>query len=95
MPQEVNYKVKFCEKYFNKNFCDYDINQIDIILYNKEINIQNKYSFKINEIKKKIKNKEDLEIFYNFFNYRDIFAYKINKQLVESGLLLWERENIY
>ena len=35
------------------------------------------------------------EIVYDFFDKRDILARKINKQLVESGLLLWERENIY
>lgn len=38
---------------------------------------------------------EYLPIFENFFNARDILAKKINRQLVESGLLLWERENIY
>lgn len=38
---------------------------------------------------------EYLPIFENFFNVRDILAKKINRQLVESGLLLWERENIY
>jgi hypothetical protein len=37
----------------------------------------------------------DLPIFYDFFNARDILTKKINRQLVESGLLLWERENIY
>lgn len=34
-------------------------------------------------------------IFEHFFNCRDILARKINRQLVDSGLLLWERENIY
>ena len=38
---------------------------------------------------------EYLPIFENFFNTRDILAKKINKQLVDAGLLLWERENIY
>lgn len=36
-----------------------------------------------------------LPIFYRFFDARDILAKKINKQLVEQNLLLWERENIY
>lgn len=36
-----------------------------------------------------------LPIFENFFEIRDILAKKINKQLVDQGLLLWERENIY
>ena len=36
-----------------------------------------------------------LPIFEHFFEVRDILAKKINKQLVEQGLLLWERENIY
>ena len=37
----------------------------------------------------------DLPTFINFFDTRDVLARKINKQLVENGLLLWERENIY
>ena len=40
-------------------------------------------------------NSAALPIFENFFDKRDILARKINKQLVDSGLLLWERENIY
>ena len=36
-----------------------------------------------------------LPVFERFFDARDILAKKINRQLVESGLLLWERENIY
>jgi len=35
------------------------------------------------------------DLFLNFFNARDVLAKKINRQLVESHLLLWERENIY
>lgn len=38
---------------------------------------------------------KDLPIFENFFAVRDVLAKKINRQLVDSGLLLWERENIY
>lgn len=38
---------------------------------------------------------ESLPIFTDFFDARDVLARKINRQLVESGLLLWERENIY
>ena len=40
-------------------------------------------------------NSKALPIFINFFDKRDILAKKINRQLVEQGLLLWERENIY
>lgn len=40
-------------------------------------------------------NSSALPIFENFFEVRDILAKKINHQLVEQGLLLWERENIY
>lgn len=40
-------------------------------------------------------NSASLPIFEHFFEVRDILAKKINKQLVEQGLLLWERENIY
>lgn len=38
---------------------------------------------------------KDLAIFEHFFDVRDVLAKKINRQLVEQGLLLWERENIY
>lgn len=38
---------------------------------------------------------QDLPIFNKFFDARDILAKKINKQLVDNNLLLWERENIY
>lgn len=38
---------------------------------------------------------KDLPIFVKFFDARDVLAKKINKQLVEQNLLLWERENIY
>ena len=38
---------------------------------------------------------EAIPIFKDFFDKRDILAIKINKQLVDNGLLLWERENIY
>lgn len=38
---------------------------------------------------------EYLPIFEEFFDARDILAKKINKQLVEQEILLWERENIY
>ncbi len=38
---------------------------------------------------------QDLYIFYDFFDKRDALAKKINKQLVDSNLLLWERENVY
>ena len=48
-----------------------------------------------NTIKSVIENEDDLKMFYDFFDKRDILAKKINKQLVEQGLLLWERENIY
>lgn len=44
---------------------------------------------------KSVVNSEYLPIFINFFDKRDILAKKINRQLVENGLLLWERENIY
>ena len=38
---------------------------------------------------------KDLPIFECFFDARDTLARKINRQLVEQHLLLWERENIY
>ena len=36
-----------------------------------------------------------LPVFNRFFDARDALAKKINRQLVEQNLLLWERENIY
>lgn len=44
---------------------------------------------------KSVVGSEYLPIFYAFFEARDILAKKINKQLLDSKLLLWERENIY
>ena len=38
---------------------------------------------------------KDLHIFNDFFDKRDILAKKINKQLLDANILLWERENIY
>ena len=38
---------------------------------------------------------QDLPIFNKFFDTRDILAKKINKQLLDNNLILWERENIY
>ena len=38
---------------------------------------------------------EALPIFEAFFDARDILAHKINDQLVDAGILLWKRENIY
>ena len=38
---------------------------------------------------------DDLPIFIDFFDKRDILAYKINQQLLDAHLLLWKRENIY
>ena len=40
-------------------------------------------------------NSENLPIFEHFFDERDVLAHKINDQLVEQGLLLWKRENVY
>lgn len=36
-----------------------------------------------------------LPMFYDFFDKRDTLAMKINKELLESRLLLWKRENIF
>ena len=36
-----------------------------------------------------------LPLFTHFFDTRDHLAHKINRQLIEHGLLMWERENIY
>ena len=44
---------------------------------------------------KYVVNSEHLAIFEKFFDARDTLAKKINRQLVDGGFLLWERENIY
>ena len=49
----------------------------------------------IREALRAVNAESQLEIFTHFFNVRDILARKINKQLLDSNLLLWERENIY
>lgn len=73
--------------------------------YNKKEN-QNIYSleqhrttkgtkgFGRNTIKYAVSSK-DLPIFEHFFDTRDILAKKINKQLIENHILLWQRENLY
>ena len=38
---------------------------------------------------------KDLPTFTRFFDARDVLARKINRELLDAGLLLWERENIY
>ena len=37
----------------------------------------------------------DLTIFNDFFDARDALARKINSQLIDKGLLLWKRENLF
>ena len=39
--------------------------------------------------------KEKWSIFEDFFAKREVLARKINKELLDAGLLLWERENIF
>ena len=50
--------------------------------------------FAKNNLKDVIPSK-DLELFYHFFEVRKILAEKINKELLDSKLLLWKRENIF
>lgn len=38
---------------------------------------------------------ERLPIFYSFFDKRDALAVKINEELVDAHLLLWQRENVF
>ncbi|WP_304150148.1 hypothetical protein [Helicobacter bilis] len=35
---EIDYKVKFSQEYFNPKFCKYDNERIDIILFDKKGN---------------------------------------------------------
>lgn len=74
-------------------FQDFDVENDTRI--NKTKTTKGTKGFGRNTIKSVIENADDQKIFYNFFDKRDILAKKINRQLVEQGLLLWERENIY
>ena len=38
---------------------------------------------------------DELRMFNDFFDKREILAKKIDKALREAGLLLWERDNIF
>lgn len=77
----------------NHEFTEMDAKEDTRMLY-KVKTTKGTTGFGRNTIKKVVP-KEILLIFINFFDKRDILARKINKQLVESGLPLWERENIY
>lgn len=77
----------------NHEFTEMDAKEDTRMLY-KVKTTKGTTGFGKNTIKKVVP-PEILPIFINFFDTRNILAKKINKQLVESGLLLWERENIY
>ncbi|MBR3091124.1 MAG: hypothetical protein IKH10_03920, partial [Bacteroidetes bacterium] len=99
------------DEYVNKNWNDsfYDITNAimgrDVSSFKELDSSNNTRLTKVKSIKgtrgfgrKTIKyavSSEYLPIFYHFFDVRDVLAKKINKQLVEQKLLLWERENIY
>ncbi|MBR3090491.1 MAG: hypothetical protein IKH10_00685, partial [Bacteroidetes bacterium] len=63
-------------------------------LFNKVRTTRGTRGFGRNTIKYAV-NSEYIPMFKYFFDVRDILAKKINKQLVDQKLLLWERENIY
>ena len=106
----LNVFVYYHTNYDNTNFNDsfYDITNV---VMNKDVNsfqtLENdtRTLYRVKTTKgtkgfgrntiKSVVNSKDLPIFYEFFDRRDILARKINKQLVDNGLLLWERENIY
>ena len=44
---------------------------------------------------KSVVDEQDLPMFMEFFDARDVLAKKINQQLLDAGILLWKRENIY
>lgn len=77
----------------NHEFTEMDAKEDTRMLY-KVKTTKGTTGFGRNTIKKVVP-QEILPIFIDFFEKRDILARKINKQLVDSGLLLWERENIY
>lgn len=100
-----------CKDYLNKDYNDsyYDITNVimgkDVFSYEEMSSGKDKritktkttkgtLGFRKNNIKFVV-NSKFVPIFDNFFEKRDILAKKINKQLLEQGLLLWERENIY
>lgn len=99
------------DKYSNKDYNDsyYDITNAimgkDISKFSEQDNSKGKKIAKVkttkgsvgfsrNNIKSYIP-KEDLPIFYHFFDVRETLAKKINKQLLDNNLILWERENIW
>lgn len=101
------YHANFKDTDFNDSF--YDISNAimgkDIYSYKMLENIKetritkvkttkNTKGFGRNTIRYAVPSK-DLETFIHFFDVRDILARKINKQLLDSNILLWERENIY
>lgn len=59
MSEEVNYKVKFAEKYFDVRYCEYDIKQVDIVLNNERnkpfLYIESKYEIKDENAHRKAK----------------------------------------
>ena len=77
----------------NHEFAEMDAKEDTRMLY-KVKTTKGTTGFGKNTIKKVVP-PEILPIFIDFFEKRDILARKINKQLVDSGLLLWKRENIY
>ena len=76
----------------NSSFSEFEIKQDTRIMRTKTT--KGTRGFGRNTIKYVV-NSDYLPIFERFFDARDVLAKKINKQLVEQGLLLWERENIY
>ena len=51
--------------------------------------------FSKKSISKIITDQQTLSVFNDFFDKRDVLAKKINKLSLESGVLLWDRDNIY
>ena len=100
-----------CDAYTNKDYNDsyYDITNAimekDISKYKEQEDPSGKklaktkttkgtIGFGRNTIAKRVP-KEDLNIFIKFFDAREKLAIKINKQLFDNHLILWERENIF
>ena len=99
--------VEYTDKNWNDSF--YDITNAimgkDVSSFKESEEVRGKRISKMKTTKGSIPFKDinmktvvrsaDLPIFDKFFKARRTLAEKINKQLLDAGLLLWERENLY
>lgn len=102
-----HYSNDYTDKDWNDSF--YDITNAimgkDVESFKEAENVKGKRISKMKTTKGSLPFKEEnmksvvrsaeLPIFHTFFKARRSLGEKINKQLLDAGLLLWERENLY